>query len=117
MTPWFNIALAAKLTTGSRRRGGRISGASCRKTDTVTGPTPYRGGTPRRFVSLPKLLKPNEAIDAMLRTFRATFDLAAEQGLNRPAGAFSKLYIDYVPDVAAANGEEAVAHTMSGLAG
>jgi len=78
MTPWFNIALAAKLTTGSRR--AELVALLAAK------PIPSQAprlivATPRRFVSLPKLLKPNEAIDAMLRTFRATFDLAAEQGL------------------------------------
>lgn len=78
MGPWFNIALAAKLTKGSRSAELQALLAS--------KPTPAQSpriivATPRRFVSLPKLLKPNAAIDAMLRTFRATMDIAAEQGL------------------------------------
>lgn len=78
MRPWFNIALAAKLAKGSRRTELQALLAA------KPAPAQYTriiAATPRRFVSLPKLLKPNAAIDAMLRTFRATMDVASEQGL------------------------------------
>lgn len=78
MGPWLNIALAAKLAKGPR--GRELQALLAAKPGPVRSPRVIVA-TPRRFVSLPKLLKPNAAIDAMLRTFRATLEIAAEQGL------------------------------------
>lgn len=78
MSPWLTIALAAKLTEGTRRN--ELEALLRARPAPVDAPQ-IIVATPRRFLSLRKLLKPNAAIDDMLRTLHTGLALAAEQGL------------------------------------
>lgn len=77
--PWFTLALAAKLTRGNRRDALQAL-LSARPAPSKT--PQVIAATPKRFVSLPKLLKPNAAIDAMLNTLGMTLVLAQEKGIS-----------------------------------
>lgn len=77
MTRRASIAIAAKLTSGPRQtalqklaahRGVPLSDAK------------VVIATPRRFLSLRKLLKPNAAIDGMLQVMHTAADICAERG-------------------------------------
>lgn len=78
MGRWLTIALAAKLAKGTRRTELeallRAKPAPSDKPQVIVA-------TPRRFLSLRKLLKPNAAVDAMLRTLQTGLALATEKGL------------------------------------
>ena len=94
MGTWFNVALAAKLATGSRRT--ELHALLAAKPPPAQSPR-IIVATPHRFVSLPKLLKPNAAIDAMLRTFCATLDVAAKQGLTARLDLSDRPNLNHVP--------------------
>ncbi|MFD1509036.1 hypothetical protein [Lacimonas salitolerans] len=79
MTPWLNIALASKLCQASRRT--ELEALLQHRTSTSRKPDVIVA-TPRRFLSLRKLVKPNDAVDAMLRIMHTCFAQSRELGLD-----------------------------------
>ncbi|MCW9042298.1 MAG: hypothetical protein OQK05_03045 [Pseudopelagicola sp.] len=78
MTVWNTLSLAHRLTSGSRR--AEIAALLAYRDKGVARPE-IVVATPPRFLSLRKLIKPNTAIDAMLRIMHTTFAQAQMRGL------------------------------------
>ncbi len=79
MTAWRALSLAARLAPAPRR--DEIAALLAFRAGAAARPAVVLA-TPRRFVSLRKLLKPNAAIDAMLRVMHHAMAEAQARGLS-----------------------------------
>ncbi len=96
MSAWTNIALAAKLTSGPRQAELR---ALLAHRGQVTGEAQVVVASPRRFLSLRKLLRPNAAINDMLQVIRTSFDTCAERGISYALASSDKPSFGHVPQL------------------
>lgn len=79
MNGWTNIALAARLTSGTRQ--AELHALLAHRSH-VSRDAQVVVASPRRFLSLRKLLRPNAAIDDMLQVMRTSFDICVKRGLS-----------------------------------